>query len=72
VTQPNPPGGRWQPLNDLRHRRPPSMLVLDPRAYRSHHGAVLYADRVYVGGYWTPFVRVRIRQPRASDGATEY
>jgi hypothetical protein len=71
VTESHLPRPR-QPFADLRRRQPPTLVVLDPRGYRSRHGAVLYADRVYLGGVWTPFVRVRVRQPRASDGSTEY
>jgi hypothetical protein len=52
-------------------KRPPTMLVLDPRRYRRHRGHFLHADRVLIGGMWTPLVRVRARVPRACDGATE-
>jgi len=51
-----------------RHR---SVLVLDFRRYRRHRGRLLRADRVLLGGLWTPLVRVRVRHPRMADGATE-
>lgn len=50
---------------------PSSVFLFDPRPYRRHRGQFLYADRVFVGSVWTPFVRVRARLPRASDGGTE-
>jgi len=52
-------------------QRVPTLFVLDPRAYRSHRGFFLHADRVFLGPLWTPVVRVRPRLPRASDGGTE-
>jgi hypothetical protein len=45
--------------------------MIDLRRYRRHRGHLLRADRVLLAGYWTPLVRVRVRLPRASDGATE-
>jgi hypothetical protein len=55
----------------LRRKTPPSVVVFDPRRYRQRRGQLLMVDRVYVGPMWTPLVRVRLRQLRASDGATE-
>lgn len=52
-------------------RRQRSVLILDPRRYRRRGGHLLYADRVLLGSLWTPFVRVRVRYPRASEGGTE-
>ncbi|HET6817773.1 MAG TPA: hypothetical protein VFH66_11160 [Mycobacteriales bacterium] len=63
-----------QPLPDLTpYRRQPArtVLLLDFRRYRTHRGQLLYADRILLAGRWTPVVRVRLRQPRAADGATE-
>src|SRR5438270_10934028 len=60
---------RWSSQD--RGRKPPTLLMLDPRRYRHHRGQLLCADRVFVGAVWTPVVRVRARLPRASEGATE-
>jgi hypothetical protein len=61
----------WRlPSTDRRHA-PGSVLLFDPRRYRQHRGQFLYADRVFVGSVWTPFVRLRARVPRAADGGTE-
>jgi len=62
------PPSEWQ---DARTEKPPTLLVLDPRRYRRHRGRLLHADRVFLGAFWTPLVRVRARVPRASDGGTE-
>lgn len=52
-------------------RRQRSVLILDPRRYRRRGGHLFYADRVLLGSLWTPFVRVRVRYSRASEGGTE-
>lgn len=54
-----------------RRRQQPSLIVIDPRRYRHHRGQLLLADRLCLGSVWTPFVRVRTRLPRASEGGTE-
>ena len=54
-----------------RHRGARTLLLIDFRSYRRHRGRLLCADRLLFAGRWTPVVRVRIRHPRAADGATE-
>jgi hypothetical protein len=69
----------WQERFDLppvaalppRTRQQPSFIVIDLRRYRHHRGQLLLADRLCLGSVWTPFVRVRTRLPRASEGGTE-
>lgn len=55
-----------------RHCAARTFLLIDFRRYRRHRGSLLCADRVLFAGRWTPVVRVRIRRPRAADGATEF
>jgi hypothetical protein len=59
------------PADLQRTQKQPSLLVFDPRRYNRHRGRLLHADRVFLGGMWTPIVRIRARLPRASDGGTE-
>lgn len=56
---------------DFRFEQGRSFVVVDVRGYRRHRGRWLIADRLYLRGWWTPFVRVRVRRPRAADGGTE-
>ena len=54
-----------------RVQRPRSLLVLDVRRYNRHRGQWLIADRLLLGGRWTPLVRVRLSRPRIADGGSE-
>lgn len=64
--------GRLRAVHDLPRRDLlRTLIVFDPRGYRHRHGALVVADRIYAWGRWTPFVRVRARRARASEGGTE-
>jgi hypothetical protein len=71
LDQPQRPDPFPRPPPTDRKHAPGSVFLFDPRPYRRHRGQFLYADRIFVGSVWTPFVRVRPRVPRASDGGTE-
>ena len=58
-------------VTGYRDRVARSVVVIDFRRYQKHRGQFLCADRVKLVGRWTPMVRVRLRSPRAADGATE-